>query len=107
MTFDEFGQERVGAGGVVRRVRQPQDVLVLANRKVGPLPKFWKLPLQLLQEVLPPSLIRLEGHSEALDRLATPGFQLLFVGLLEHFLLSGQAAEKLSRPAVRFTFRHP
>ena len=45
MTFDELGQKRVGAGGVIRRVRQPKDVLVLANREVGPLPKFGELHL--------------------------------------------------------------
>jgi hypothetical protein len=49
--LDELGEERVRAGGVVGRVREPQDVRILADRKVRPLAQLGQLRFQLLQEV--------------------------------------------------------
>ena len=66
VALDELGQERVGARGVVRRVGQPQDVLVVGLREVGPLPELGELLLQLGAEVLAARLVRLEGQAEAL-----------------------------------------
>ena len=66
--FHELGEERIGAGRVVRRVGQAQDVLVLADGKVVALPQVRELLLQPGKEVVPPSVIGLEGHSEAFHR---------------------------------------
>ena len=68
VVLDELGQERVGARGVVRRVGQPQDVLVFRHGEVGPLPQLGELLLQPLDEVLAARFVRLEGQPEALDR---------------------------------------
>ena len=68
VVLDELGQERVGTRGVVRRVGQPQDVLVFGHGEVGPLPQLGELLLQSRGEVLPARLVGLEGCPEALDR---------------------------------------
>ena len=67
VALDELGQERVGTRGVVRRVGQPQDVLVVRHGEVGPLPQLGQLLLQPGAEVLAARLVRLEGQPEALD----------------------------------------
>ena len=66
--FDELGQERVGAGRVVRRVGQAQDIFVRRRREVGPAPQRGQHRLQPFQEVPAPRRVRLEGQAEALDR---------------------------------------
>ena len=66
VVVDELGQERVGAGGVVRRVGQPQDVLVCGHGEVGPLPQLGELLLQPCEEVLAARLLGLERCPEAL-----------------------------------------
>ena len=68
VVLNELGQEGVGARGVVRRVGQPQDVLVFGHGEVGPLPKLGELLFQPCQEVLPARLLRLEAHPQALHR---------------------------------------
>ena len=35
--LDKLSEERVRACGVVRRVREPENVLILCDREVGPL----------------------------------------------------------------------
>ena len=65
VVLDELGQERIGARGVVRRVGQAQDVLVVRHGEVGPLPQLGELLLQLGAEVLAARRVRLEGQPEA------------------------------------------
>ena len=64
----EICQEGIRARGVVGRIRHAQDVLVLAVREVGPLPQLGQLLPEELQEVLPASVLRFEGHPQAGDR---------------------------------------
>ena len=68
VALHELGQERVGAGGVVRRVRQPEDVRVRPRREVGPPPQRGEHRPQPFEEVRAPRRVRLEGPAEALDR---------------------------------------
>ena len=67
LALDELGQERVGARGVVRRVGQPQDVLVFGHGEVRSPPQLGELLLQQREEVLAARLVRVEGQPEALD----------------------------------------
>jgi hypothetical protein len=76
--LEEVGDERIRAGGVVRRVRERQDVLIRADGESLDLAELGVLQLlaQLLQKVLPAFLIGLKRHPEALDRCPRLGGRL-------------------------------
>ena len=61
---------------------------------------------QPAQEMRPPCLVVLEGQSQALDRLATPRFQFLLIGLVEQLVLARGMAEEPAGPVIRLATRH-
>ena len=71
IVLDEILNEWVRAGGVVRWIRQSQDVLVLTNRKPFDLAELrvFEFLAQFLQEILPAILIIGEGHAQTFHRL--------------------------------------
>ncbi|OGP73154.1 MAG: hypothetical protein A2V86_14720 [Deltaproteobacteria bacterium RBG_16_49_23] len=93
--LDETRDERVWAGGVVRRVGQHQDVLVRADGESLDLAEFGVLQFffKLLQKIGAPGLIVLEGHSEAFYLLLCLGLQFLLIGFLKQMGLTGGVAE--------------
>jgi hypothetical protein len=91
IVLDKIPDKRVGAGSVVGRVGQGQDVLVGAEgeslRSGGKLRVLEFLP-QLVQEVLPPGRIIGEGQPQAFYRFLVPGIWFL-VGERGFWFVSG------------------
>ena len=77
--LDEILNKWIRAGRVIRRVRQSQDVLVLANREPLDLAELRVLELlaQLLQEISAALFVVFEGHAEARDWSLVPGIWFL------------------------------
>ena len=68
---DKVLQEGIRAGGIIRRIRHPQDCFVTTLREAGYLAKLRILELLLKQrqEVISTGLIVLEGEPEAYYRI--------------------------------------
>ena len=104
----EAAKPRLPAHGPVVDCRHPRDrVVEICIRDAA------KLGVQLLQpfpqpaqEMRPPRLVVLEGQSQALDRIATPRFQFLLIGLVEQLVLSRGMAEEPAGPISRLATRH-
>jgi len=81
---DKVFQEGIWAGGVIRRIRHPQDCFIAALREARCFTKLrvLQLVLQKRQEVFPPRLIVLEGEAEAFHRTALPSLLLKLQGAL-------------------------
>jgi len=79
--FNEILNKRIGAGGVIRRIGQGQNVLVLANGESLDLSelRFLEFLAKLLQEIIPAFLIVFKGDSKAFDRSIENFIQLFFV----------------------------
>ena len=99
---------RLPAHGPVLNCRHQRDgVVEICIRDAA------KLGVQLLQpfpqpaqEMRPPRLVVLEGHSQALDRLATSGFQCLLIGLVKQLVLARGIAEEPADSVIRLATRH-
>ena len=67
---DKIVNERIRAGGVVRRIGQCQDVLILANGESLDLVELRVLEFlaEFRQEVVPARLIVFEGHAQTFHR---------------------------------------